>query len=146
MSTSGTFTVIAQAEGLIQYTAGAVAHQSLRAACWMLRTAFESAVRELLTNRGIAVGAASARTVHLCLQALYLETAPDLVRDVESAWDRLSRAVHHHAYELSPVYSEVRDLADTVSRIVEFAQHPVDPPTRTHHSEQDHHDVALEVH
>lgn len=144
MNAPGPLADIAQAERLIQNTTGPIAHQSLRAACWMLRGALEHAVQNLLIGQGIDVAGATTRSTHLCLQALYLESAPELVRDVASSWDRLSRAVHHHAFELSPTYSEVRDMADTVQRITEFAQ-PAGERRPGHLSDQDLDDVALEV-
>ena len=33
------------------------------------------------------------------------------------AWHRLSRAVHHHAYELQPTTSEVRELVSAVREL-----------------------------
>jgi hypothetical protein len=39
-----------------------------------------------------------------------------LARIAENAWNALSRACHHHAYELSPTVSELRYLHSEVAR------------------------------
>ena len=110
---------LAQAQRLMQGS-GPVGHQSLRMVCWLLRSVLEQTYRELVGAQGADLGSASNRAALICLRALYDETAPNLTDDAESAWTRLSRAVHHHAYELSPTLSEVRDLAGTVVGVVQF--------------------------
>ena len=109
-----------QAERLLQGS-GPVGHQSLRMVCWLLRSVLEQTYRELVDAQGADLGSSSNKAARICLRALYDDTAPDLADDAESAWIRLSRAVHHHAYELSPALSEVEDLARRVIQVAEFA-------------------------
>lgn len=109
-----------QAERLMQGS-GPVGHQSLRMVCWLLRSVLEQTYRELVGAQGAALGTSTNRVALICLRALYEDTAPELAGDAESAWNRLSRAVHHHAYELSPTLSEVEDLMRQVSDVAKFA-------------------------
>ncbi|MEU4364111.1 hypothetical protein [Promicromonospora sp. NPDC023987] len=109
-----------QAERLM-HGSGPVGHQSLRMVCWLLRSVLEQTYCELVDAQGAALGSSSNRAALICLRALYEDTAPDLADDAESAWNRLSRAVHHHAYELSPTLGEVKDLMRQVTDVAEFA-------------------------
>ena len=121
---------LAQAQRLLQGS-GPVGHQSLRMVCWLLRSVLEQTYRDLLKAQGAGLGSASNKAALICLRALYYEAAPDLADDAESAWTRLSRAVHHHSYELSPTLGEVQDLAGTVIGVVQFtAQQGREVPTR----------------
>jgi hypothetical protein len=54
----------------------------------------------------------------LCLPA-YLNDKQDLARRVAYAWSGLSRASHHHAYELPPTSSELAAWIDTVEELTE---------------------------
>jgi threonine dehydrogenase-like Zn-dependent dehydrogenase len=45
----------------------------------------------------------------ICLTVVYRDN-PVLVGGLANAWDQLSRACHHHAYELTPTTAEVRHL------------------------------------
>src|SRR5690606_5584275 len=76
---------------------------------------------ELARRQETDVDGATGRTILICLRVLYREVAPELASEAEGAWTRLSQAVHHHAYELSPTVSEVEDLAASVVRIAEYA-------------------------
>lgn len=111
---------LAQAQRLL-HGDGVVAHQALRAACWVLRSTLERTLRDLVAARGVELGQATSRSALTCLEVLYEETAPNLAGHVKGAWARLSRAVHHDAYELSPTLIEVRDLAEAVAVVVDFA-------------------------
>ena len=50
----------------------------------------------------------------LCLTS-YLSNQ-DLAREAAAAWTGLSRACHHHPYELAPTANELRDLLDIAHR------------------------------
>lgn len=52
----------------------------------------------------------------------------EIGRKAQIAWDGLSRACHHHAYELQPTGDEVRGLANLVRQIA-LAGSKVDRPT-----------------
>lgn len=116
---------LAQAERLMRGS-GSVGHQSLRMVCWLLRSVIEGSYRELVSAQGEDLGSSSNRSALICLRALYDESAPELADDAEAAWTRLSRAVHHHAYELSPTLSEVEDLMRQVTHVAQFAARQAD--------------------
>ena len=82
---------------------------SARAACWVVRRGLEAMIPLLLQLRGVDVGRASMNVQLICLRVAY-EDDPALFSGLASAWDQLSRACHHHAYELTPTITEVRDL------------------------------------
>jgi hypothetical protein len=86
---------------------------SARAACWVARRGLEAMVPLLLQLRGVDVGRASMNVQLICLRVAY-EDDPALFSGLASAWDQLSRACHHHAYELTPTITEVRDLIGRV--------------------------------
>lgn len=94
-----------------------VSIQRQRSACWLTRAAFERVVRDLLTARDLDVGKATMRTALCCLEIAYRDSHPQLGRRAEYAWAGLSRAAHHHAYELSPTTSEVEELIDIVAEL-----------------------------
>jgi hypothetical protein len=111
---------LGQARLLLQRP-GPVGHQSLRMVCWLLRSVLEQSFDHLAWARGVELGTATGITRLVCLRSLYQDVAPELADEAEAAWTRLSQAVHHHAYELSPTLGEVEELARMVVGVVEFA-------------------------
>lgn len=112
---------LAQAQLLLQRS-GPVGHQSLRMVCWLLRSVLEQSFVRLARARGVELGTATGKSRLICLGSLYQDDAPELAGEAEAAWTRLSRAVHHHAYELSPTAGEVEELTRQVLGVVEFAR------------------------
>lgn len=108
--------LLAQADRLLTGQLDVRAH-SLRSACWLARTALEDAVRELLVAKGHDPGEASMRSLLSCLEVAYRREHPELATHAQYAWDGLSRAAHHHAFELSPTPADVRHLTDLVSGV-----------------------------
>ena len=86
---------------------------SSRAACWVTRRGLEAMVSLLLQLRGVDVGRATMNVQLICLRVAY-EDDPALFSGLASAWDQLSRACHHHAYELTPTITEARELIGRV--------------------------------
>jgi hypothetical protein len=84
-----------------------------RIACWLSRTAMESAVDDLLSARGLKPGSANMRSKLTCLEAAYMDE-PEVTAKAGYAWSRLSEACHQHAYELSPTYAEAEHLVSIV--------------------------------
>lgn len=84
-------------------------------ACWIARAALESVVDDLLTARGRSAPQASMRSKLSVLQVAFEDT--DLPARAEYAWSRLSQACHHHAFQLTPVSTEVRHLIDLVGSL-----------------------------
>lgn len=87
---------------------------SPRLACWLARAELEDRVRALLDAKGWPPGDASTRSVLSCFAIAY-EDQPVLVAQVTYAWSALSRAAHHHAYELGLTVVEARHLTDLVA-------------------------------
>ena len=76
-----------------------------RAAALLARQALEDALDQLWANTFPGVEQASRFTQLACLgQTLGDEV---LVADVRRAWTSLSRACHHHHYELGPTAAEL---------------------------------------
>lgn len=82
----------------------------------LVRGALEDALDELWSATEPACKDASGRA-QLLLLPHYLTDDPDLVADVREAWSGLSRACHHHAYELPPTSAELRGWWSTVDRL-----------------------------
>jgi hypothetical protein len=75
-----------------------------RACTWLIRLAIEHAVDAYWSARRPEVLGASRR---ITLLALAL-AEPELGQQVAALWYALSRAAHHHAYELAPTATELR--------------------------------------
>lgn len=90
--------------------------EARRGACWLARAELEDAVRQHLRARGYEVGSASMRSLLICLEVA-VAAEPGLSQRAKYAWLGLSRAAHHHAFELSPSLSEVRHLIDLVEKV-----------------------------
>lgn len=87
-----------------------------RCAAWLIRLALEHALNGFWRARHPELVAASKRTQLLALAAV----ADGVVQQqATQLWSRLSRAGHHHHYELAPTASELRDWIDEVRTIAE---------------------------
>lgn len=93
---------------------------SVRAAAWITRTALEEILTDLIRVKRLEPGRASARTLLGCIEALYEKEAPHIASAAQYAWDSLSRASHHHAYELAPTHAEVSALTDLVRELASY--------------------------
>lgn len=89
---------------------------SNRAACWLARASLESTVDDLLAVRHRSAPEATMRSKLAVLQVAY-EQHPEVAVRAEYAWNGLSRACHHHAFELTPAGSEVQYLIDLVATL-----------------------------
>jgi hypothetical protein len=76
-----------------------------RACTWLIRLALEHAIDDYWQRRRPEVASASRRAQ---LLALARTVDPDLGLRCTQLWHALSRAAHHHAYELSPTSAELR--------------------------------------
>jgi hypothetical protein len=87
-----------------------------RAAVLLGRQALEAALDELWSKQAPGVERASTRCQLLCLPS-YL---PDrqLAGRAAHAWAALTRACHHHPYELPPTAEELDGWLDTVEAVI----------------------------
>ena len=76
-----------------------------RACTWLIRLALEHAIDDYWQRHRPEVAAAKRRAQ---LLALTRTVDPDLGLRCTQLWYALSRAAHHHAYELSPTSAELR--------------------------------------
>ena len=87
-----------------------------RASALLARQAIEAALDDFWKRRAPGVEQCSMRAQMLCLPS-YLGDE-DLAERTFYAWGGLSRACHHHAYELPPTASELAGWFDTVGRLI----------------------------
>lgn len=85
-----------------------------RASAMLARQALEDAVRDLCDLAGADVGRATMRSRLIIIRVLLGSGVADLA---ETAWAGLTRACHHHAYELAPNADEVDHLIGLVSKL-----------------------------
>lgn len=76
-----------------------------RAAALLARQALESALDAFWRSRGVALTACSTRAQLLCLRG-YLKD-DTVAAQAQQLWSTLSRACHHHPYELAPTVGEL---------------------------------------
>lgn len=114
--------LIADAEAMGRQPTGA--GYWARGAALLARMALETTVTEALLRRDNRLADASMRSKLLLLRLCAEVT---VVARAETAWAGLSRACHHHPYELTPTLSEVTTLlADVRSVLVALSTDPVD--------------------
>lgn len=110
-------TLLAQATSVL---ADSTPHSN-RAACWIARAALERVVVDLLAQQNRDAPEATMRSKLTVLQVALQTDDPNLPVVAEYAWSGLSRACHHHAFELTPPVSEVQHLIDLVRELAEAA-------------------------
>lgn len=100
-----------------------------RAAAVLARQAIEVALSNLWQLRAPGLEYTPLRCQLLCLPAFLGET--ELAERTALAYWALSRALHHHPYELAPTHGELEasitvawDLADRVARVESLAAGP----------------------
>ena len=88
-----------------------------RATALLARQALEIALDDLWRLRAPGLEQCSARAQLLCLP-FYLSGDHELAARVSYSWSGLSRACHHHPYELSPTSSELLGWLAAVEQLV----------------------------
>lgn len=92
-----------------------------RAACWIARAALESAVDHMLASENLDAPEATMRSKLTVLQVAFQTDEPNVPAVAQYAWSALSRACHHHAFELTPPASEVQHLIGLVRELADPA-------------------------
>ncbi len=103
--------LVSDAEALIRIRKGGGSGLWPRTAALLGRQAIESALRDYWDLRQPGLEQCNTRAQLLCLVA-YLSKR-ELARETYDAWAALSRACHHHPYELSPTAGELRGWLTT---------------------------------
>jgi hypothetical protein len=97
-----------------------------RAAALLARQAFEIGLDEHWRGRRVALDRLATRPQLICLSA-YLPNRDVAVRAIH-AWAALSRACHHHPYELAPSAGELRGWLDAVDEVLAALAAPASRP------------------
>ena len=95
-----------------------------RAAAHLCRQALEAALQEFWKERLPGLENMSMRAQLTCLSTYLDDDA--LAGRVAYTWSALSRACHHHTYELAPTGVELEGWMDTVRDL--FQNHPKTEP------------------
>ena len=88
-----------------------------RAAALLARQALEQGIEAYWRKRGVALDRLSTRPQLICLSR-YLGDK-DLAGRAAHAWSSLTRACHHHPYELAPTAPELGSWLSVVGELVE---------------------------
>ena len=107
------------ARGLLRRGDPATAGLWPRASALLARQALEAGVLGLWNRQGLDLQGCSMPAQLICLRT-YLGDA-DLAARAGHAWSALSRACHHHAYELAPTAGELDDWLLVVGELIEKA-------------------------
>ena len=91
-----------------------------RAAVFLARQSLEVALKTYWSAKAPGVEDSTMRAQLLCL-GTWLSNEP-LGRRAHQAWSALSRASHHHPYELTPTRDELMGWFDTVREVVEATE------------------------
>jgi hypothetical protein len=90
-----------------------------RASSILALRALEATLVRLWERRALDLRGCSTPTQLICLRS-YLQDAK-LAARAGHAWSALSRACHHHAYELAPTSTELQSWFSAVAELVEKA-------------------------
>ena len=105
------------ADGLLRRADPATAGLWPRASALLALQALEASLLRLWERRTLDLQGCSMRTQLICLRS-YLEDAK-LAARTGHAWSALSRACHHHPYELAPTAGELQSWFSVVSELVQ---------------------------
>lgn len=104
------------AEALLTGSGPDIAGAWARATAWSIRLAIEQALRQLWDETVPELSGCSMRAQLLALPKFVEDT---VAADVSELWHTLSRAAHHHDYELAPTAVELRAWHSTASRLTD---------------------------
>ena len=104
------------ADGLLRLSNPDTAGLWPRASALLALEALETSLERLWERQSLDFAGCSMRTQLICLRS-YLEDAP-LASRTSHAWSALSRACHHHAYELAPTAIELQSWFDVVRDLI----------------------------
>jgi hypothetical protein len=106
--------ILAAADALAEPGQSTGTHGWPRVVAVLARHAIEESLRQYWALREPGMEYCTWHAQLLCL-TVYLSKR-QLARETAAAWSDLSRACHHHPYELAPTANELRDLLDIARR------------------------------
>jgi hypothetical protein len=110
------------AHGLLRRADPATAGLWPRASAILALQALEASLLQLWERRSLDLQACSMRTQLICLRSYLEDTA--LAARAGHAWSALSRACHHHPYELGPTAGELQSWFSVVGELVALVTPP----------------------
>jgi hypothetical protein len=116
------------ADGLLRRADPATAGLWPRASALLALRALEATLGRLWERRTLDFEGCSMRTQLICLRS-YLEDT-HLAAEAGHAWSALSRACHHHPYELAPTSAELRTWFSVVRELIRRDAGPSASPAR----------------
>jgi hypothetical protein len=117
MSRLGAQALLDEARRLIDDTSTATVSVWPRAAALLARQALEETLTRFWLGAAPGVERLPMRAQLSCLRAYHVP--PQLAADVTFTWHALSRATHHHPYELDPTREELASLIAATQRLVD---------------------------
>lgn len=120
--------LLAEAERLLTTVVPGTQARWPRACAWLIRLALEETLDQYWARELPEAALCGMRPQLLLLPA---HAGTSIAERASDSWTGLSRAAHHHAYELAPTAAELRTWHTTVSQLsVDLASQPT---TRTRH-------------
>lgn len=110
-NTSEADRLISSAHAVLDRTIAVPPHQVSRVAAFLARRALEAITRDLCERAGVHSDIATMRARLVVLRHQTNATTTEIL---DRAWLGLTRACHHHAFELAPNEHEVRRLLERV--------------------------------
>jgi len=102
------------ADNLLSEASEASAGRWPRAVAILCRQALEGSLYDFWRGKAPGVESASERAQLLCVRSY---VSAELAARAEHTWTALSRACHHHAYELAPTASELAGWLENVDAL-----------------------------
>jgi hypothetical protein len=112
MSVSDTQATLQLARDLLNRADPSTAGLWPRAAALLIRQALEEAVDSYWTARQLPLDSLPTQAQLVCLRMMTADGTASA--QLHETWGALSRACHHHPYELSPTAAELADWIDVV--------------------------------
>lgn len=115
--------LLQSARGLLERVTPGTSGLWPRASALLARQSLEVSLRTFWAKQAFGTEECPMKAQVLCL-GRYLGDEP-LARRAHQAWAALSRACHHHPYDLSPTREELLAWCDTVSEVVDRTERAV---------------------
>jgi len=114
--------LLEQARDLLRRGPGSTAGLWPRAAALLARQALETALDDFWRDKGIDLARCSSRAQLICLRTYHPDK--DAARYAHQVWAALSRACHHHTYELAPTAGELEGWITWVDQFQKLGTTP----------------------